>query len=87
MVGVFVPVGSPAEVFLVENGIPELKFDTDTDLSDLVVENDRDFLIAAIGRLSPEKGFRDLVDAMAYFNKDNANYKLIGIDVFRIVNS
>ena len=71
------PEESLEKVFLVENGIPELSFDADSGKSNQVLKNNHEFLIGAIGRLSPEKGFGYLVDAMVYLLKDNDNYKLI----------
>ena len=41
------------------------------------LQDDDRFLIGAIGRLSPEKGFGALIDALHWLNRDDDTYRLI----------
>ncbi|MCK4787020.1 MAG: glycosyltransferase [Desulfobacteraceae bacterium] len=66
--------------FVIENGIPKLNFDRD-----LVIRNDAEtanfcknnFVIGAIGRLSAEKGFNYLIEAMQHLLINGDDYKLV----------
>lgn len=73
------PAAEPGKkIFLVENGIPELSFDDSgqPEMLDPLLDDDR-FLIGAIGRLSPEKGFGSLIDALYWLNRDDGAYRLM----------
>ena len=68
------------KIFTIENGIPELSFDRD-----LILREDCEtgefcknaFVIGGIGRLSAEKGFKHLIEAMGSLLTKKPDCKLV----------
>lgn len=64
------------KIYKIENGIPELSFDSEiNELQSLFKK--KAFYIGAIGRLSSEKGFEYLIDAMALLMNESNEYSAI----------
>jgi|MTBAKSStandDraft_1061840.scaffolds.fasta_scaffold01661_14 glycosyltransferase involved in cell wall biosynthesis len=72
----FNPSGATLKEFLIENGIPEIQFENDNDYIQSSTEKNKSFIIGAIGRLSPEKGFNYIIDAMVQLSRLSDDYKL-----------
>jgi glycosyltransferase involved in cell wall biosynthesis len=65
------------KIFVIENGIPILSFDTDSNISNRLWSKKNSFIIGSIGRLSQEKGFEYLINALAFLKAKSNDYKLV----------
>lgn len=66
--------------FVVENGIPELNFSLNSTFSEDYRIRDfckNSFVIGSIGRLSEEKGWEKLIDALNYLVTRDRDYKVV----------
>lgn len=68
------------KTFVIENGIPVISFDADStnyNFSNKLWSENNCFVIGSIGRLSPEKGFEYLIDALALLQVKSKDYRLV----------
>lgn len=65
------------KIFVIENGIPVLSFEDDSNFLNKLLPGNKGFVIGSIGRLSPEKGYEYLINALALLQAKSDDYKLV----------